>query len=326
MINYIIKRLLYVIPITLGVALITFFLFRVVGGNPAYMLAGKSATAEQIKEIEHELGYDKPLFIDVTSFKKLNFKKTFDSQFIFHFKQIITFDFGRSYRTKQKISEIIAQGIGPSLSLSIPAFFMGIFIAISISLFCAFYYNTWIDKIMVLLSIMGMSIPFLAFIIAGQYFMAYKLGWFEISGYEFGLSSIKYIILPALIWIISALGVDVRFFRNVILDEIRQEYIKTAYAKGLSRNKILFKHVLKNAMIPIITKVIIAIPFLYTGSLLLENFFGIPGLGNVGINAIANSDWPIINALTFMGSVLFIIGNLISDICYALVDPRVRLK
>jgi peptide/nickel transport system permease protein len=325
MINYIIRRVLYVIPITFGVALVTFFLFRVVGGNPAYLIAGKNATPEQIKEIEHELGYDKPLFLNFKALKELKLKKAFDSQFVFHFKQVITFNFGRSYRTKQRITEMLRQGIGPSLSLAVPAFFTGVFIAISISLFCAFYWGTFIDRIIVVLSVIGMSIPFLAFIIGGQYLLAYKAGLFEISGFEPGLGSIKYIILPALIWVISALGGDVRFFRTVMLDEIRQDYVRTAQAKGLERSAILFKHVLKNAMIPIITRLVIAIPFLYTGSLLLENFFGIPGLGNMGIIAIANSDWPVINALTFIGAVLFILGNLASDVCYALVDPRVKL-
>lgn len=326
MITYIVRRILYLIPITFGVILITFILFRIIGGNPAYQLAGKNASLKQIKEIEHELGYDLPLFINLKELSNFNFKKAFNSQFIFHSRQLVTFNFGRSYRTNQKISSIIKQGIGPSLSLSIPAFFIGIFISISISLFCAFYRATLFDRFILVLCIIGMSIPFLAIIIGGQYILAYKLGLFEISGYEFGIKSIKYVILPALLWIIASLGADVRFFRTIILDEIKQDYVRTAQAKGLKKHQILFKHVLKNASIPIITHSVIVIPFLYTGSLLLENFFGIPGLGSIGIMAIENSDWPVINALTFVGTILYILANLISDICYAIVDPRIELK
>lgn len=325
MIRYIIRRLLYFIPTILGVAFFTFLLFRLVGGNPAYQLAGKNATPEIIQEIEKELGFDKPLF--------LNFKKAsqhwyyiFDSQFTFHFKQALTFHFGRSYKTKQKISTIFKDGIGPSLSLAIPSFFIGIFLSISIALFAAFYRGSWFDKIIVLLSVIGLSLPVLAIIIAGQYFFGYKLGLFPISGYNFGLGSIPYLALPSLIWIFSSLGGNVRFFRTVILDEVKQDYVTTAKAKGLDNKSILFKHVLKNALIPILTNLIVAIPFLFTGSLLLENFFGIPGLGNMGIMALGNSDWPVINALTYIGAILFVIANLLSDITYALVDPRIKLS
>jgi len=166
----------------------------------------------------------------------------------------------------------------------------------------------------------------LAYIIGGQYLLAYKMGLFPISGYQFGFEGLKYLALPMVIWIVNGMGSDVRFFRTVILDEINQNYVRTAYAKGLSPKRVMFKHVLKNAMIPIITATVIVVPYLYTGSLLLENFFGIPGLGNMTINAISNSDFPIVKAMTFIGAVLYVIFNTLSDILYSLVDPRVRLK
>lgn len=326
MLNYIIRRILYAIPIVFGVILVTFILFNVVGGNPVYQMLGRHATAEQIKEFEHEYGFDKPLFINFKALLKGNFLETFDTQFISFLKQIITFDFGRSYATKQKISKMILDGIIPSLSIAIPAFVFGIIIALLISLVCAYFRNTIIDRVTVVLSVVGMSITALAWIIAAQYILSYKLGLFPISGFEYGLKGIKYILLPILIWIIVSLGSDVRFFRTVILDEINKEYVRTAYAKGLSPASVLLKHVLKNALIPIITALIMVVPYLYTGSLLLENFFGIPGLGNITITAIANSDFPVVKVMTFIGALIYVIFNTLADILYAIVDPRVKLK
>ncbi len=326
MTSYIVRRLLYAIPTILGVAFITFLLFRVVGGNPAYMMAGKNASPEEIHEIEKQLGFDKPLFLNFKDAAKNGWYRVFDSQFFFHFKQAVTFDFGRSYKTKQKISTMFKDGIIPSLSLSVPAFFLGIFLAICIALFSAFKHGTWWDKSIVFLSVIGLSVPFLALIIAAQYFLAYKLGLFPISGYVFGIGSIPYLMLPVLIWILSSLGENVRFFRTVILDEIKQEYVTTAKARGVSSTAILFRHVLKNAMIPILTNLVIAIPFLFTGSMLLETFFGIPGLGNVGIMALGSSDWPVINAFTYVGACLFVLANMMSDITYAIADPRIKLR
>ncbi len=326
MLAYIIRRLLYVVPIVLGVSLITFILFNIVGGNPAYIKAGKNATLEEIRQIERELGVDKPLFVDISALKELRLRKAFDSQYVFYLRQIITFDFGRSWDSRQKISTMISEGLVPSLSLAVPAFFMGTIIAIWVSLFCAFLHNTWIDRSFVVLSIIGMSITTLAYIIAGQYFLAYRLKLFPIQGFVFGFGGVKYLILPALIWILAALGADVRFYRTVILEETNQDYVRTAFAKGLGRNSVLFIHVLKNSMIPIITRLTLALPFLYTGSLLLENFFGIPGLGSMALNAVNSSDFPVIKALVFIGSILFVLFNLLADILYGIVDPRIKLK
>jgi peptide/nickel transport system permease protein len=167
-----------------------------------------------------------------------------------------------------------------------------------------------------------MSINYLIYIVAGQYFMAYKWGWFPVWGYE----SARYLILPVIIGVVSGLGSNIRFYRTIMLDEMYKDYVRTALAKGVSKPRVLFVHVLKNAMIPIITNVVIAIPFLYTGSLLLENFFGIPGLGYLGINAILSSDVDVVRALVLIGALLFVVANLLTDICYAAADPRVKLK
>ena len=326
MLNYITRRILYAFPILFGIILITFILFNVVGGNPVYQMLGKHASKAQIQEFEHEYGFDKALFVDFRALGGGEISKAFDSQFAFFLKQVVTFDFGRSYATKQKISTMIMDGIVPSLSLAVPSFFIGLFVALVIALICAYYRNTLIDRFTVIASVLGMSVSVLAYIIGGQYLLAYKMGLFPISGYQFGFEGLKYLALPMVIWIVNGMGSDVRFFRTVILDEINQNYVRTAYAKGLSPKRVMFKHVLKNAMIPIITATVIVVPYLYTGSLLLENFFGIPGLGNMTINAISNSDFPIVKAMTFIGAVLYVIFNTLSDILYSLVDPRVRLK
>ncbi|NOX96473.1 MAG: ABC transporter permease [Nitrospirae bacterium] len=326
MLRYIIRRTLYIIPIVFGVALITFLLFHIAGGNPAEVLAGKHATEEVIKDIEHQLGFDKPLFVNGEALKKGNLKAAFDSQFVFYLKQIVTLNFGRSYSTKQKVSTMLLDGLGPSLSLMVPAFIFGSLLGICIALFCAFYRNSFIDKSLVILSITGMSVSMLAYIIGGQYILAFKLKLFPIHGYARGFAGLKYLVLPGLIWVISGLGSNIRFFRTVMLDETKQDYVRTAFAKGLNKKAVLFKHILKNSLIPIITVLVIALPFLYTGSLLLERFFGIPGLGDMFINAFLSSDFPVMKALVFIGSVLYVFANLLSDICYAWVDPRVRLR
>ncbi|MFN8369146.1 MAG: ABC transporter permease [Bacteriovoracaceae bacterium] len=308
---YIIRRTLYVIPILLGVTLIIFLLFNLVGGDPALMLLGKHATAKQILEVREELGLNRPLYIQYWDIVKSSF----------------TFDFGRSWSTKQDIFEMIKAGAIPSLTITLPAFTASIVLSIIISLMVAYYRGKKLDKFTVVACVSLMSISSLAYILFGQWFFAYKLGWFEISGYESGFPNfIPYVLLPIFIWIILSIGPEVRFYRTVILDEIYQDYVRTARAKGLTEFTILFKHILKNAMIPIITSVVIEIPFLILGALLLENFFSIPGLGGITLNAINSSDFPVIKAMTVLSSIGYVIFSLISDVLYTLVDPRVRLQ
>jgi len=245
----------------------------------------------------------------------------FDSQFAFYLGQIARFDFGKSTYSNQRVSTMLKDGIVPSLLLTVPIFLVGLIVAVCISLVCAFFRDTWMDRTFVVLAVILMSVNYLVWIIAGQYLFAFRLGWFPIWGFE----SWRYLLLPVLIGVISGLGDNLRFYRTIMLDEMYRDYVRTAFAKGVSRSGVLFRHVLKNAMIPILTNVIIAIPFLYTGSLLLEGFFGIPGLGNMGINAINYSDVDVVRAIVFIGALLYVAANLITDICYALADPRVRL-
>ncbi len=311
MTNYIIRRLLYLIPVLLGVSFLIFLLFNVVAGDPTAVLLGKNATARQMEELREQLGLNKPLFM----------------QYLDVVKSAFTFDFGRSWATKQEITYMLKQGAYPSLTLTIPAFVISTVLSLFISLFVAYYRGKGIDLFIRFLCIAGMSVSALAYILGFQWLFAYKLGWFEISGFEYGFPEfLPYIALPAIIWIILSLGPDVRFFRTVILDEIYQDYVRTARAKGLGEMTILLKHVLRNAMIPIITYTVIQIPFLILGALLLENFFGIPGIGGMTLNALNNSDFPVIKAMAILSSVVYIIFSLVSDILYTIADPRVKLK
>ena len=308
---YIIRRMAYMIPILLGVCLVIFFLFNVVAPDPAMIMLGKHATAKQILEVRKELGLDRPWF----------------SQYLDIVKSSFTFDFGRSWSTKQEIVDMIKNGAIPSLTVAIPAFIIATILSIVISMFVAFYRGSLLDKITVFVCVALMSLSSLAYILFGQWFFAFKLGWFEISGYEPVFPQIiSYVALPVIIWVILEVGPDVRFYRTVVLDEVYQDYVRTARSKGLSEKVILFKHILKNAMIPIITSIIIQIPFLILGALLLESFFGIPGLGGITLNAINSSDFPVIKAMTVLSAVAFIIFSVITDVMYTLVDPRIRLK
>lgn len=304
---YVLKRLLYAIPVFFGIKAIVFLLFTVAAGDPAEKLAGRHATPEKIAEIRHRLGTDRPL----------------DEQFWHDF---FSFDLGRSLFTDRPVSERIREGIVPSLSLAAPAFAVETILAVSLALFCAFYRGGLADRLVILLTAAAVSVPSLAYILFGQYFLAYRWNLFPIFGYEPLPAGWLFLALPGVISVLLSLGSEVRFYRAVMLEEMGQDYVRTAASKGLPTGKILFGHVLKNSMIQIITRVIITIPFLILGSLLLESFFGIPGLGNLTIEAINQNDYPVVKAFVLIGSFLYIVFSILTDVCYALVDPRVRLK
>lgn len=279
---------------------------------------GDSASFQGLEPIKTG---DQPLEIRSIKLRRL-MNNPFDSQFFFYLRQLAHLDFGVSSSNNQRVSRLLLDGIGPSLMLTVPVFFVGLVTAVMLALFCAFWRDTWIDRFFVVLSVALMSVNYLVWIVGGQYLLGFKLGWFPVWGFE----DPRYLILPVIIGVFSGLGSELRFYRTVMLDEAHRDYVRTARAKGVGRAGVLFKHVLKNAMIPIITNTVIAIPFLYTGSLLLESFFGIPGLGYLGINAINSSDVDVVRAIVLVGSIMFVIANLLTDLCYALVDPRVKLN
>lgn len=309
--SYILRRILYLIPVLLGVCAIVFLLFNVVAGDPTALLLGKHASAEQMAELKVQLGLDKSLFM----------------QYIDIVKSAFTFDFGRSWSTKQTISSMLAQGAIPSLTLTLPAFVISTILAVLFATLVAYYRGKGIDLFVRISCIAMMSISSLVYILVFQNVLAYQLGLFEISGYEFGFPDfVPYVALPIIIWVVLSLGPDIRFYRTMILDEIYQDYVRTARAKGLSEKKILLKHVLRNALIPIITYLVNQLPFLLLGSLLLESFFSIPGLGGIVITALNSSDFPVIKAMAILSAVAYIVFTLLQDILYTVADPRVKLK
>lgn len=309
--TYIIRRILYLIPVLLGVCLLIFVLFNIAGNDPAAALLGRNATAEQLLEVREELGLNKPML----------------EQYLDVVKSAFTFDFGRSWTSKQKITDMLAAGAIPSLTVSLPSFIIGTFLGVILAMLVAHYRGKGVDNVVRVTAIAMMSISSLVYILFFQWLFAYKLDLFEIMGYEEGFPFfIPYVILPVIIWVALSIGPDVRFFRTVFLDEMYQDYVRTAKAKGLSENKVLFKHVLRNAMIPILTYTVVQLPFLLMGALLIESFFGIPGLGDMTITALNSSDFPVLKALAILSAVAYVIFTMIQDILYTLVDPRVKLK
>ncbi len=311
MLKYSLQRVMYMIPILLGITLVTFVLFNVAGGDPAAQAAGKHATPEQIQQLRAELGLDRSL----------------PEQYLFFLKQIFTLDFGRSWATKQTVQNMINDGIGVSLSLMIPAFFISLLITVSLALLTAHLRGTLFDRSIMIICLALMSISSLVYILYGQYYLAYNLNLFPIMGWDPDWwGRWQYLTLPILIYVALSLGSDILFFRTAFLDEIYQDYVRTARSKGLDTRTILFKHVLRNALVTIITLVIMQMPFLITGSLLLESFFGIPGLGGLVVQGIQNSDFPVIKAMTVIGAILYMIFQLLSDLLYAWVDPKIQLR
>ena len=259
-----------------------------------------------------------------------------DSQFVASLREIVdvrsdpdsgrrrlTFlNFGTTLLTHEPIRDVLAGGLGPSLALMLPIFAVELLAAVFIAMVSAFWRDSWLDRTLVVLSVAGMSVSYLVYILVGQYVLAYMLNLFPVWGYE----SWRNLVLPVLVGVASGLGGSVRFYRSVFLNEVYRDHVRTAKAKGCGPMRILLRHVLPNALIPIITRVAVVLPFLYTGSLLLESFFGIPGLGYIGVNALANADLQLLKALVVVGSLLFVAANIAADIGYALVDPRVRLR
>ncbi|HEC16306.1 MAG TPA: ABC transporter permease [Sedimenticola sp.] len=325
MMAYIIRRVLYAIPILLGVNIITFVLFFVVNSpeDMARMHLGmKRVTPESIQKWKQEHGYDKPLLYnaDAPGLKALS-----DTIFFEKSVKLFRFEFGSS-DSGRDIGYDISQRMWPSLAIALPTLVVGLAINITFALLIAFFRATYIDYWGVVLCVIMMSISAMFYIIGGQYLMSKLLHLVPISGYDTGLGAVKFLVLPVIIGIIGGIGSGTRWYRTLFLEEINKDYVRTARSKGLSENKVLFQHVLKNAMIPILTGVVVILPLLFMGSLITENFFGIPGLGSYTIEAINRQDFAIVRSMVFLGSVLYIIGLILTDISYTLVDPRVRLS
>ncbi len=325
MMAYIIRRILYAIPILIGVNVFTFVLFFVVNtpDDMARMHLGvKRVTPEAIQNWKDERGYSRPLLYNAQA---IGTDKITDTIFFQKSVKLFRFDFGSS-DSGRDIGHDISQRMWPSLAIAVPVLIVGLLVNISYALLIAFFRATYIDIWSVVLCVVLMSISGLFYIIGGQYLVSKLLHLVPISGYATGLDAIKFLILPVIIGVVGGIGSGTRWYRTLFLEEINKDYVRTARAKGLSESLVLFRHVLKNAMIPILTGVVVVLPLLFMGSLITESFFGIPGLGSYTIDAISSQDFAIVRSMVFLGSVLYIIGLLLTDISYTLVDPRVRLS
>lgn len=300
------------IPTMLGVVLLVFLLFNWVGGDPAYILAGKISNPEQIANIRRQLGIDEPVYVQLWIF----------------IKQIVTFDFGSSWSTGEPVSRILATRLAPSLTLLIPLTILETAIAIALALAVAHVRGSLTDRMVMIVCTIGMSISILVYIIVFQFGFAYKLGLFPVQGWGDGFTEnlFRYATLPILILLAVSVAPNLRLFRTFVLDEVGQDYVRTARAKGLSEPRILWVHVLRNAAIPIITHVMSSLPALLIGAFLVERFFSIPGIGREIILAVERSDFPVIKAITVYVAFATMLFNLLADLLYQAVDPRVQLK
>jgi peptide/nickel transport system permease protein len=325
MLAYIVRRVLYAIPILVGVNLITFVLFFVVNtpDDMARMhLGAKRVTPEAIEKWKQERGYEKPLLYNPS---QAGAGKFTDTIFFEKSLKLFAFDFGRA-EDQRDIAHEIRTRMGPSLALAIPVFLVGLAVNITFALLMAFFRATYVDFWGVVLCVAMMSISTLFYIIGGQYLASKLLHLVPISGYAGGFDAAKFVILPVLIGVVSGIGSGGRWYRTIFLEEMGRDYVRTARAKGLAEAVVLFRHVLKNAMIPILTGSVVVIPLLFMGSLLSESFFGIPGLGSYTIDAIQAQDFAVVRSMVFIGSVLYIVGLLLTDLSYTVVDPRIRLE
>ncbi|BBP01037.1 ABC transporter permease [Sulfuriferula nivalis] len=325
MIAYLLRRLRDAIPILLGVNLLTFMLFFVVNtpDDMARMhLGAKHVTEQAITQWKAEHGYDLPLFYNAA---QPQMSALTDTVFFNKSLRMFALDFGASDDGRDIAHEIKTRA-GPSLAIAVPVFVVGLLVNISFALMMVFFRATYLDRLGVVLTVILMSVSGLFYIIAGQFLLAKLWRWLPISGFAPGIDAWRFVLLPVLISIVGGLGSGARWYRSIFLEEIGKDYVRTARAKGLSEPRILFRHVLQNGMIPILTGAVVVLPLLFMGSLLTESFFGIPGLGSYIIDAIQAQDFAIVRAMVFIGAVLYIIGLWLTDIAYSWADPRVRLS
>ncbi len=310
--GYLIRRLWQMVPTLLGVVLLVFGLFNFVGGDPAYLLAGKISNPEQIENIRRQLGTDQPYYVQLWIF----------------LKQIATGDFGVSWATNERVSEIFATRLGPSLTVLLPLLMIATLLAMAAAMLVAYMRGSLTDRFVMIGCTVGQSVSILVYIIVLQYVLAYQLGWFPVQGWGNNLAEnlFRFSLLPIIVGVVVSLAPDTRLYRSFFLDEINQDYVRTARAKGMGEGRVMWVHVLRNASIPIITNVMIQLPGLLAGAFLIERFFSIPGIGREVILAVERSDFPVIKAVTIYVAIATMVINLLADLLYKAVDPRVQLK
>ena len=312
MLAYVVRRLWQFVPTLLGVVLLVFCLFSWVGGDPAYLLAGKISNPEQIENIRRQLGVDRPYPVQLGIF----------------LKQIATADFGVSWSTNERVSEVFATRLGPSLTVLVPLLVISTLLAMAAAMLVAYVRGSLSDRSIMIACTVGQSISILVYILVFQYWLAYHLGWFPVQGWGVGLAEnlLRYGALAIIVGVLVSLAPDIRLYRSFFLEEINQDYVRTARAKGLSEPRVMSVHVLRNAAIPIVTNVMIQLPGLLAGAFLIERFFGIPGIGREVILAVERSDFPIIKAVTVYVAIATMVVNLAADLMYKALDPRVQLR
>jgi peptide/nickel transport system permease protein len=321
MLAYLIRRLLWGVATVVGVLLFLFWLFFLYAKpeDVARRALGEKAPPAAVQQWLVNHGYQKPAV--------WNPAHPLDTRLAEHLRRMLTFDFGTSDADDAPIADRLRAGIGPTLSVTVPLLALSIPLALSLALLVAFFRDTYIDRAGVVLAVLAMSVSVLIYILGGQYLLGRVLRWFPISGWDPDPTVLaRFVALPVLVGVVAGLGGDVRFYRTVFLEESGRDYVRTARAKGASDARVMLRHVLPNALIPVVTNVVMEIPFLFTGSILLESFFGIPGLGSMTVDAIQANDFATLRVMVYLGALLFIAGQIATDLLYTVVDPRVRLR
>ena len=312
MLAYTLRRLWQFIPTLAGVVLLVFFLFNWIGGDPAYLLAGKISNPETIANIRKQLGVDQPYVVQLWIF----------------LKQILSGDFGVSWNTNESVGNIFRTRLGPSLTVLVPLLAISTLLSMAAAMLVAYVRGSLTDRAVMVACTVAQSVSILVYILVFQFVFAYQLGWFPVQGWgvTFMDNLFRYAVLAIIVGVAVSLAPDIRLYRTFFLDEINQDYVRTARAKGLSERRIMWVHVLRNAAIPIVTNILLQLPGLLAGAFLIERFFGIPGIGREVILAVERSDFPIIKAVTVYVAVATMIVNLAADLLYKAIDPRVQLK
>jgi peptide/nickel transport system permease protein len=309
---YIIRRLWQMIPTLAGVVLLVFFLFKYFGGDPAEVLGGLNASPDQIKAIRQQLGLDEPVWYQLWLFVK----------------QIFTFDWGRSWATNEAVANLFKTRLPATLTVMVPILILEVLLALPIAMWVAYRRGSLTDRTLTVVTTVALSISFLVYVIIGQYLFGFRLGWFPVQGWSDSLwtNLTTYVPLPVFLALLVSLAPQTRLYRSFFLDEMGHDYVRTARAKGMTERTVLFKHVLRNALIPILTNIGLLLPGIFVGSFLIEVFFSIPGLGREVLLAVNRSDFPVIQAVTIYLAVLTMVINLLTDLAYKVADPRVVLK
>ena len=300
------------VPTLAGVVLLVFLLFHYFGSDPSIILAGQNATQAQIAAIRQQLGLDQPAYV----------------QFWIYLKSIVTFDWGHSWATNESVSHLFATRLPATMTVMVPILILDSLLALPVAMWVAYRRGSLTDRMIMIITTIALSISFLVYVIVGQYVFAFQLGWFPVQGWSDSLwtNLATYVPLPVLLAVLVGLAPQTRLYRSFLLDELGHDYVRTARAKGLGEGQVLFKHVLRNAMIPILTNIGLALPGIFVGSFLIEVFFSIPGLGREVLQAVNRSDYPVIQAVTVYLAVLTMVINLLTDVAYKFADPRVVLK